>query len=178
MAPNLTKDEIILILKKGIFLLPETTNHYSMIRKILLGTFLVLSVFSCNEEKAKAEVNFEGNPIAESHRTVITEKYKELEVNFASYYIVITWGCGSGCVTGAMVDTRDGTVYSMPKDEEWGGNGTYIESSNDSEILLTVAVGPSQNGKIEELRKEWKWDEENKQFSFIKLESVVLESKE
>ena len=149
-----------------------------MIRKILLGTFLVLSVFSCKEDKTKAEVNFESNPMAESHRTVITEKYNELGVNFATHYIVITWGCGSGCVTGAMVDTRDGSVYSMPKDEEWGGNGTYIESSKDSEILITVAVGPSHNGKIEELRKHWKWNEDNKQFSFIKLESVVMESKE
>ena len=146
-----------------------------MIRKIFFGTFFLLSIFSCSEDKTKAQINFESNPIAESHRTVLTEKYNELGVNFASHYIVITWGCGSGCVTGAMVDTRDGFVHSMPKDDEWGGNGTYIESKEGSDIMLTVVVSPSKDGKIEEIRKYWKWNEDVKRFSFIKVESVIVE---
>jgi len=164
-------------------------------KKLLLTTFLALSIISCQdrtkteretgttisqkaESDGKADINFESNPIAKEYRTVITEKYDELEVNFASYYVIVTWGCGSGCVTGAMVDTRDGAVYSMPEDKEWGGNGTYIDSKIESEILLTVAVAQSPTGEIEETRKYWKWDEGSKKFEFDNVESVLLERDE
>ena len=126
----------------------------------------------------KAAIDFESNSDAERHRAVITEKYNELEVNFASYYIIATWGCGSGCVTGVLVDVRDGSVYSMPDDKEWGGNGTYIESKKDSRILATVAVAQSPSGEIEESRKYWEWNEELKNFKLIREESVLVDSNE
>ena len=115
-----------------------------------------------SEITIKADIDFKSNPIAEGHRAEITEKYNELEVNFASYYVVTTWGCGSGCVTGVMVDIRDGVVYAMPEDKEWGGNGTYIESEKESKILTTVAVAQSPSGEIEERRKYWEWNEDLK----------------
>lgn len=126
----------------------------------------------------KADIDFKSNPIAEDHRTVITEKYNELEVNFASYYVITTWGCGSGCVTGVMVDIRDGIVYSLPEDKEWGGNGTYIDSKKESKLLVTVAVAQSPTGEIEESRKSWEWNEDLKQFKFIKEEPVLVKSNE
>ncbi|MGB5508921.1 hypothetical protein [Robiginitalea sp.] len=164
-------------------------------KKILLCSFLALAVISCQdrtktkqesvsatsleeENATKADIDFGSNPIAERYRTVITEKYDELEVNFATHYVIVTWGCGSGCVTGAMVDTRDGSVYSMPEDKEWGGNGTYIDSKKESEILLTVAVAQSPTGEVEETRKYWEWDEGLKKFKFDKIESVLLENDE
>lgn len=164
-------------------------------KKIISCIFLALSIISCQEitkteqgtgttisQKAendgKADINFESNPIAKEYRTVITEKYDELEVNFASHYIVVTWGCGSGCVTGAMVDTRDGSVYSMPEDKEWGGNGTYIDSKKESDVLLTVAVAQSPTGEIEHTVKSWEWDEVSKKFKFDNVESMRVENEE
>ena len=164
-------------------------------RKLVLIILLAISMVSCQDKtknnaesssdipvnseiKGKADIDFKNNPIAEDHRTVITEKYNELEVNFASYYIITTWGCGSGCVTGVMVDIRDGIVYSLPEDKEWGGNGTYIDSKNESQILVTVAVAQSPTGEIEESRKSWEWNEGLKKFKFIKEESVLVKSKE
>ena len=164
-------------------------------RNLLLITLLALSTISCQdrtktkqesvnttslgvENTTKADIDFGSNPIAERYRTVITEKYDELEVNFATHYVVVTWGCGSGCVTGAMVDTRDGSVYAMPEDKEWGGNGTYIDSKKESDVLLTVAVAQSPTGEIEETRKYWEWDEGLKEFQFDKVESVLIERDE
>jgi len=155
--------------------------------------FLVISLVSCQERakkdvesgteilsykenKLKADIDFKSNPIAERYRTVITEKYNELDVNFASYYIITTWGCGSGCVSGAMVDIRDGIVYSMPEDREWGGNGTYIDSKKEGKLLITVAVAQSLSSEIEETRKYWEWNENLKKFKFIKVEPVLLKS--
>jgi hypothetical protein len=164
-------------------------------RKLILIILMAISVGSCQERikkeveskstiplnaeiTAKSDIDFKSNPIAEEHSTVITEKYNELEVNFADYYVIITWGCGSGCVSGAMVDIRDGIVYAMPEDKEWGGNGTYIESKKESQILLTVAVAQSPTGETEEQRKSWEWNEELKEFKFVKEESVLVQSNE
>ena len=129
-----------------------------------------------SEKTVKAEINFKSNPRAAQYRTVIIEKYNELEVNFAYYYVITTWGCGSGCVTGVMVDIRDGFVYSMPEDKDWGGNGTYIDSKKESNVLKTVAVvqGP---GEVEENYKYWAWDEDLKKFKFIKEETVIEQQK-
>eukprot|EP01029_Cantina_marsupialis_P009308 TRINITY_DN21765_c0_g1_i1.p1 TRINITY_DN21765_c0_g1~~TRINITY_DN21765_c0_g1_i1.p1 ORF type:complete len:331 (-),score=42.41 TRINITY_DN21765_c0_g1_i1:343-1335(-) len=163
-------------------------------RKLVFIILLAISLVSCKDKakinaessidipvnseiKGKADIVFRSNPIAEDHRTVITEKYNELEVNFASYYVITTWGCGSGCVTGVMVDIRDGIVYSLPEDKEWGGNGTYIDSKKESQILVTVAVAQSPSREIEEIRKSWEWNEDLKKFKFIKEETVIEEQK-
>jgi hypothetical protein len=164
-------------------------------RKLVFITFLAISLVSCqdrtkknvessstiplnSEITGKADIDFRSNPIAERNRTVITEKYNELEVNFASFYIITTWGCGSGCVTGVMVDIRDGIVYSMPEDKDWGGSGTYIESKKESKLLVTVAVAKSPSEEVEEIRKSWEWNEDLKKFKFIKEEAVQLRSEE
>lgn len=162
-------------------------------KKIVLITLLAISVVACQERAKKnteaesssplnssytdkADIDFNSNPIAERYRTVISNKYNELDVNFASYYVIITWGCGSGCVSGAMVDIRDGFVYTMPEDKEWGGNGTYIDSKKESKLLLSVAVAQSPSGEIEESRKYWEWNEDLKKFKFSKEEVVILKN--
>ena len=155
-----------------------------MKNRILSCMVIFVILASCQENakevetQAKAEIRFDSHPVAESHRTVIAEKYKAGEANFASHYVIVTWGCGSGCVTGAMVDTRDGFVYPMPEDKEWGGNGTYIDSKKESPVLLTVVVAQSPTGEIEESRKYWEWSEDSKTFKFVNEESVVMKSSE
>jgi len=162
-------------------------------KRIVLIILLAISIVTCQERakkdteaesslplnsvnKHKADIDFKSNAIAERYRTVISVKYNELDVNFASYYIIITWGCGSGCVSGAMVDIRDGFVYAMPEDKEWGGNGTYIDSKKESKLLLTVAVAQSSSGEVEERRKYWEWNEDLKKFKFSKEEVVILKN--
>ena len=34
--------------------------------------------------------------------------------NFAGHYVVTTWGCGSGCVMGAVIDANSGRVVWLP----------------------------------------------------------------
>ena len=36
---------------------------------------------------------------------------KSQKPNFAGHYILTTWGCGGGCVMGAVIDARTGKVY-------------------------------------------------------------------
>jgi hypothetical protein len=34
--------------------------------------------------------------------------------NFAGHYVVTTWGCGTGCRSGAVIDLKTGRVYPLP----------------------------------------------------------------
>jgi hypothetical protein len=159
---------------------------------LVVVTLLLGAIISCQEKKitqktristtkdsekiVKADINFMSNPLAKKYKTIITEKYKKLEVNFSSYYVLISWGCGSGCVTGAMVDVRDGFVYAAPIDKDWGGNGTYMESNKESEILKTVLVNQFSKEKIEKIIKFWVWNENLKKFKFLKEKSSLVKN--
>ncbi len=46
-------------------------------------------------------------------KTRLREALKE-NPNFAGHYIVTTWGCGTGCQVGAIIDARTGKVHWLP----------------------------------------------------------------
>ncbi|MBA3765558.1 MAG: hypothetical protein H0W99_00960 [Acidobacteria bacterium] len=50
---------------------------------------------------------------ARMFRTRLREAAKG-KPNFAGHYIVATWGCGSACVMGAVIDVKTGRVYMLP----------------------------------------------------------------
>jgi len=47
------------------------------------------------------------------YRTRLTEAAKE-KPNFAGHYILTAWGCGAGCLMGAVIDANTGKVYGFP----------------------------------------------------------------
>ncbi|MFD1134006.1 hypothetical protein [Psychrobacter sanguinis] len=60
-----------------------------------------------------------------SFRTRLKAAHKDSEINFAGNYIVTTWGCGTSCVSGAMIDKRTGKVYDIPLGETEEGLTPY-----------------------------------------------------
>ena len=60
-----------------------------------------------------------------SFRTRLKEAHKDGEINFAGNYIVTTWGCGTSCVSGSMIDKRTGKVYDIPLGETEGSVTPY-----------------------------------------------------
>lgn len=58
-------------------------------------------------------------------RTRLREALKE-KPNFAGHYIVTSWGCGTGCQVGAIIDARTGRVYWFPF-----GVGQNYETDDD-----------------------------------------------
>ncbi len=50
---------------------------------------------------------------AYNYRTRLRDAAQE-DVNFASHYRVVTWGCGTSCVSGAVVDVMSGRVTLFP----------------------------------------------------------------
>jgi len=52
-------------------------------------------------------------PEARTYRTRLREAAKE-RPNFAGRYILTTWGCGTSCVMGAVIDAQSGRVTFLP----------------------------------------------------------------
>ena len=67
-------------------------------------------------EKAKLDIS--SNDAAKSFKTRIIDAYKSSKIDFASYYISVVFVFGIGCVSGFIIDTRDGKVYNLPLGEE------------------------------------------------------------
>lgn len=51
---------------------------------------------------------------AREYRTRLSEGLRELPINFAGHYVMVTFGCGSTCLYGGMVDARTGEATALP----------------------------------------------------------------
>lgn len=66
------------------------------------------------DAKAKVRrIDFASHPRAREFRTQL-KKAVGKPPNFASHYVLVTWGCGSPCHEIALVDARDGRVFFAP----------------------------------------------------------------
>jgi hypothetical protein len=69
------------------------------------------SAFPATVEKARAKaIDFKKNPDARTFRTRLSEALRR-GVDFAGHYVVAGWGCGTGCILGAIIDARTGNVF-------------------------------------------------------------------
>lgn len=67
--------------------------------------------FPATVERAKAKsIDFKRNPEARTFRTRLTAALRR-GVNFSGRYVVTVWGCGTGCLSGAIIDARTGDVH-------------------------------------------------------------------
>ncbi len=127
----------------------------------------------------KAKINYSSNPEAKMFRTRISEGYNSGKISFAGYYITMIWGCGTGCITGMMVDVRDGKVYNMPIDEYTAYSGCYSndEAEDDerlnyqpnSRLLITMSCSEGEIENTNNLKQEKTyyiniWDDVKKKF--------------
>ena len=105
--------------------------------------------------RAKA-INFRGNPDARRFKTVLTESLHD-GINFAGHYIVATWGCGTACQIGAIIDARTGEVF-WPK--ELAGIYTIfdepIRHRANSRLLIVSQVPATKADLREDIYYDWK----------------------
>ena len=116
------------------------------------------NAFPARAERATARsIDFKNSPGARAMRTRLGEALRE-GVNFAGHYIVAGWGCGTGCISAAIIDGRTGRVY-FPK--AIGGisvgttddDGGYVEQplryQKNSRLLILTGIPETQidNGK-------------------------------
>jgi len=91
-------------------------------------------------------INFKTNPDARPFRTRLSEGLRN-GVNFAGHYALVGWGCGTGCISGAIVDTRTGKVYWPEQFNAFGvlytdGNYAYppVEYKKNSRLLVIHGI--------------------------------------
>lgn len=144
-------------------------------------------ITSPNNSK-KAAIDYASNPLAKMYRTRISDGYKLKNIDFAGYYIVVTWGCGTGCILGAMVDVRDGKVYTLPLGEEtaysfscssiFGTDDDRIVYKKDSKLFITTHCSENEINNSGKYKDDVTyfiniWDENKKEF---KLEKTIKKS--
>jgi len=138
-----------------------------------------------------AKINYASNPTASGYRTNVSYGYNSAKPTFASYYVTSTWGCGGGCITGVMIDVRDGKVYDLPINEDTSYNGCFSQDiskddrykfQKDSGLLITsvcseISVVGTDKYKDEKEYFIFIWDETKKKFNLIKkIKKIVSEA--
>jgi hypothetical protein len=75
------------------------------------GKLPKFNAYPATVEKARAKkIDFRHSPGAGTFRTRLTEALRE-GTDFAGHYKIAGWGCGTGCISGAVIDMRTGRVY-------------------------------------------------------------------
>lgn len=108
----------------------------------------------------KRPINYKSHLLAKQFRTIITETYKNEGLNFGGHYTIATWGCGTSCQYGAIIDFKTGNVYPIPN-----ASGGYNYKKNSR---LLVVNPPDNSGYYDDciycVPELWVWLEEQKKF--------------
>ena len=121
----------------------------------------------------KAPLDFENNEAAWMFRTRIKDAYQSEKIDFAGYYISVLFGCGAGCISGFIIDTRDGKIYELPLGEE---NMCFYDIDRavckpDSRLFISAICRETDYGEFFYIA--YLWDEENKEFIEIEKEDFL-----
>ena len=120
-----------------LLLCEKVRKSLLMKRAVLLAIFTVISTVAmlaqsrplpnftaypaAVERPRVRSIDFNKNPDARSLHTRLTAGLRS-GVNFAGHYVLVGWGCGTGCISGAIIDARTGNVI-WP--EQLSGIGVY-----------------------------------------------------
>jgi len=81
--------------------------------------------------------------VTEAERTFRTRlrNAAKQSANFAGEYVLTTWGCGTSCITGAVVSLKTGVVTFLPGTICcWYGKGERLHFRLNSRLLVTAGV--------------------------------------
>jgi hypothetical protein len=126
-------------------------------------------------EPARAKgINFRLSPDARTFRTRLREALRT-GVNFAGHYVVAGWGCGTGCVNGAIIDARDGRVF-FPEElagiavghSDAGYADPVIYRKNSRLLMISGIPGNSAEGRPEKPSGKYFYEWRNNRFHLVK----------
>lgn len=102
----------------------------AVIATIVLCVFIVPSSASAQARKARPAPRFEDYPVREVYKGPVARVRLDSKMarmfrtrlredsrggpNFAGRYVVVIWGCGTGCAQMGVVDAKTGRVYFPP----------------------------------------------------------------
>jgi hypothetical protein len=119
------------------------------------GKVPTFSQYPAKLERARAKaIDFKHDPDARTFKTRLSEGLRE-GVNFAGHYVVVGWGCGTGCISGAIVDARNGRVY-FPEAfhdigvwyDDSGYTGEPVKHRKNSRLFVISGVSGDQGERV------------------------------
>ena len=127
-------------------------------------------------EKARVKtIDFKRNPDARSFRTRLSEALKE-GVNFAGHFVVTGWGCGTGCVSGAIIDARTGNVFWPEQFHDigvWYDENTYTDKPVDyrknSRLFVVNGSPGTKEGEADKPQGTYYYEWKNNHLRLIKV---------
>jgi hypothetical protein len=89
---------------------------------------------------------------ARPYRTRLNEAARQ-KPNFAGHFIVTTWGCGTECVLGAIIDAVTGRVFMLPTTLCcWGANVDEefnpVEFRPNSKLIILSGARNEKEGDL------------------------------
>jgi hypothetical protein len=140
------------------------------------GRIPTFSQYPVKVEKAKARgIDFKRNPDARTFRTRLSEALAG-GVNFAGHYVVAGWGCGTGCISGAIIDTRTGNVFWPEQLSDigvWYGKEDYadepVKYHKNSRLLVIEGVPGGKEGQPDKPSGEYYYEWTNNRLRQIKF---------
>jgi hypothetical protein len=103
------------------------------------------------------------NAFARKYRTRLREGLRDLPINFAGHYVMVTFGCGSTCLYGGMVDARTGEATALPfLVDSFGSDKVDIEDPllYRADSRLVVILGKLREEDDIPRRNFYKWNGE------------------
>jgi hypothetical protein len=85
-----------------------SSDSYAQKKKLRFEEYLTTETFS-----SAAHAPILDTPFDRKYRTAIREGLVN-GANFAGRYVVVKWGCGTGCTSFVIVDAKTGIVYDPP----------------------------------------------------------------
>jgi hypothetical protein len=135
------------------------------------------SAYAATVEKARAKsIDFKRNPDARTFRTRLSEALHG-GVNFAGHYVVAGWGCGTGCISGAIIDARTGNVY-WPEQfnamAAWYGESEYVDKpvnyrKNSRLLIITGVPGQKEDNAPEKPSGIYSYEWKNNRLRQVKF---------
>ncbi|MBU3069071.1 hypothetical protein KOI40_04515 [Aestuariicella sp. G3-2] len=96
-----------------------------------------------------SQIDLNSHPSASNFRT----RFKALQgrpANFAGHYILVYWGCGSGCQMFSIVDVETGQIFM---DDDWSSSMGVCVRADSS--LLIVNPGVSEPARMQSTYYHW-----------------------
>jgi len=132
--------------------------------------------YPASVEKATVRsIDFKRHPEARTFRTRLSEGLAS-GVNFAGHYVVVGWGCGTGCISGAIIDARTGNVFWPEQFSDigvWYGKDEYAEEPvgyrKNSRLFVIVGVPGSKEGQPDKPSGEYYYEWANDRLRQIKF---------
>ena len=89
---------------------------------------------------------------ARTYRTRLNEAARQ-KPNFAGHFIVATWGCGTECIMGAIIDAGTGRVFMLPTTLCcWGANVDEkfnpVEFRPNSKLIILSGARNEKEGDL------------------------------